>query len=157
LTNVTQSEILRVVQLNDESFARPGESPQNGRIASGVDAMKPMTASKSSSDRERLLDLLQGYRATCIIVAALELGLLDELRAAPVSEELLAVRLGTHRPSLRRFLRALAVIGLVEHQAAGVALTMPGRLLLDAGAGVRERAILVGDEYLPTWRERHSS
>jgi hypothetical protein len=156
LTNSTQSEILRVVQLDDQSFARPGESPQR-RMAPGADAIKPMTDSESSSDRERLLDLLHGYRATCLIVAALELGLLDELHAAPVNEELLAARLGAHRPSLRRFLRALEVIGLAEHQAAGVALTALGRLLLDAGAGVRERAILVGQEYMPAWQElRHA-
>ena len=107
----------------------------------------------SGEERARLLALVQGYRATCIVVTALELGLVDELRAAPMNEELLASRLGAHLPSLRRFLRALQAIGLIEPQAAGMGLTSMGWLLADGNAGVRERAMLVGEEYLPAWQD----
>lgn len=107
----------------------------------------------SDEDRARLLDLLHGYRATCIVVTALKLGLVDELRAAPMKEELLASKLGAHLPSLQRYLRALKVIGLIDLQAAGICLTSMGRLLLEGDAGVRERAMLIGEEYLPAWQD----
>ena len=119
--------------------------------------MRPLARAESSTDRARLLELVHGYRATCTIVAALGLGLFDALRAAALNEELLARRLGAHRPSLHRILHALKVLGLVEDQPAGVALTAMGRLMVDADAGVRERVVLVGQEYLPAWQEmRHA-
>jgi len=99
----------------------------------------------------RLHDLLHGYRATCVIVAALELGLVEALREGPVDEAPLAERLGAHEPSLRRFVRALSILGLTEHHEKGVTLTASGRLLLEGDAAMRERAILARDEYLPAW------
>jgi hypothetical protein len=114
--------------------------------------MSALIESESSSDRTRLIDLIHGYRATCMIVAAIELGLFDALRDAPVGEDLLAGRLRAHRPSLQRLVRGLAVLGLVERRPAGVGLTAMGRLLVDADAGVRERALLAGAEYLPAWQ-----
>jgi orsellinic acid C2-O-methyltransferase len=45
------------------------------------------------------------------------------------------------------------LVGLVEHHAAGICLTSMGRLLLEGDAGVRERAMLVGEEYLPAWQD----
>ena len=111
----------------------------------------------SSNGRARLLDLLHGYRATCLIVTALELGVFDQLQAAPLDDEILSARLGAHGPSLRRLLRGLELLGLVEQHAAGVALTATGRLLIDADAGLRERALLVGSEYVPAWLDlRHA-
>ncbi len=108
---------------------------------------------ESAAQRTRLLDLLQGYRATCVIVTAIELGVLERLRTGPASAQELADQLGAHRSSLQRFLRALEVVGLVELLANGVALTSMGRLLLNPDAGLRERAILTGEEYLPAWLE----
>ena len=52
----------------------------------------------------RLLHLLQGYRASCVIATAVKLGLLDELGAGPLSVDELAKRLQAHESSLRRFL-----------------------------------------------------
>jgi hypothetical protein len=97
--------------------------------------------------------LIQGYRTTCIVVTALKLGLIDELRAAPMNEEVLANRLGAHPPSLKRFLRALKAIGLIANSEADICLTSTGRLLLEGDAGVRERAMLVGGEYLAAWQD----
>jgi hypothetical protein len=116
-----------------------------------------MVETEFSEDRARLIDLVHGYRATCMIATAIEIGLVDALRVGPLREERLAERLGAHLPSLRRFLRALAVLGLTERQEEGVGLTSMGRLLIDVDAGVRERAILAGAEYLPAWQAlRHS-
>jgi len=112
---------------------------------------------ESAAQRTRLLDLLQGYRATCIVVTAIELGVLEPLRAGPASASELGDKLGAHLPSLQRFLRALEVVGLVEQHANGVALTSMGRLLIDPDAGLRDRAVLTEAEYLPAWLDlRHS-
>lgn len=108
---------------------------------------------ESAAQRTRLLDLLQGYRATCVIVTAIKLGVLEHLRAGPASAQQLADHLGAHPSSLQRFLRALEVVGLVEPRANGVALTSMGQLLLNPDAGMRERTILTGEEYMPAWRE----
>ena len=129
------------------SLAAPGQPTKSGESVRRADTLTPQ------ADRARLLDLLHGYRATCLIVTALEVGLFDELRAAPLDERLLARRLGAHEPSLRRLLRGLELIGLVECLAGGTVLTATGRLLVDSGAGVRERAVLAGREYLPAWQE----
>ena len=112
---------------------------------------------ESPSDRPHLLELVHGYRSTCLIVTALRLGLVDELGDAPMRESQLALALGAHLPSLVRLLRGLASIGLVEHAADGVRLTAMGRLLRAGDTGIRERAILAGEEYLPAWQAlRHS-
>jgi len=108
--------------------------------------------SHPSHDRARLLDLVHGYRTTCIIVAALELGLIDALREAAVPAGVLAARIGADPPSLRRLLHAMATLGLVADGAQGVALTAMGALLADADEGVRERAVLAGREYAPSWQ-----
>lgn len=69
-----------------------------------------------------------------------------------MQEESLAGRLGAHPPSLQRFLRALKAIGIVDDCPAGIDLTSMGRLLLEGDAAFRERAVLVGEEYLPAWQ-----
>ena len=112
-----------------------------------------MLTPESSAQRTRLLDLLQGYRATCIIVTAVRLGVLEQLRSGPASAQELADKLGAHPSSLQRFLRALEVIGLVEPLANAVTLTPMGRLLIDPDAGLRDRSILSREEYLPAWLE----
>jgi hypothetical protein len=116
-----------------------------------------MVESAPSSDRARLIALIHGYRSTCIIATAVEAGILDALLAGPSDEARLAQRLGVHRPSLRRLLRGLQVLGLTQTRAGGVTLTPMGRLLVEPDAGVRERARLAGAEYLPAWHNlRHS-
>ncbi len=108
---------------------------------------------ESAALRTHLLDLLQGYRATCIIMTAIRLGVLEHLRSGPASAQELADKLGAHPSSLQRFLRALEVVGLVEPLANAVALTPMGRLLIDPDAGLRDRSILNREEYLPAWLE----
>ena len=99
----------------------------------------------------RMLRLVQGYRASCVIATAVKLGLLDQLDAGPMSVDELAKRLRAHGSSLRRFLNALEALGVVESQASGVRLAQAGRLLVDPESGLRERAILSAEEYIPAW------
>jgi hypothetical protein len=105
----------------------------------------------------RLADMLQGYRTTCLIVTAVRMGLLEGLANGPVRDDLLASELGAHAPSLRRFVRALAVIGLVSIEGNRIALTSLGRALLKSEPGLWHSAVLIGEEYLPAWTNlRHS-
>ena len=115
--------------------------------------MHALVTTEPAALRTRLLGLLQGFRATCLIVTAIKLGVLEHLRAGPASAQELADHLGAQRSSLQRFLRALEAVGLVEPRASGFALTSMGQMLLDSDAGMRERAILTSEEYVPAWLE----
>ena len=112
---------------------------------------------QSTNQASPLLEMIQGYRATCLIAAAMQLDLVERLAAGPLAAEALASALGAHLPSLRRFLRALSAIGLVVDGARGVELTATGRELLKHSPGAWHWAVLTAEEYLPVWtRLRHS-
>jgi hypothetical protein len=103
--------------------------------------------------------MINGYQRTCVIVAALQIGLFERLgrSSAPASE--LARELGADERSFERLVRALRVLALVELEGGALKLTSAGRLLLKDGfgAGLRAWALLVGEEYLPAWTNlRHS-
>lgn len=142
----------------DNTLVPPTSTRAFGLAATGTcvrreDRTSMASTPESAALRTRLLDLLQGYRATCIIVTAIKLGVLEHLRAGPASVQELADHLGADRSSLQRFLRAIEVVGLVEPLANAVALSEMGRLLIDPDAGLRDRAILTREEYLPAWLE----
>ena len=120
------------------SFASPSESE---RASLGA-----------TSDRERLLDLLHGYRTTNVVLAAVATGLVDALRDAPKQSEHLARELGAHAPSLARFLRALERVGIVQRRNGAIGLTAMGRELVDPDGVFRARARLVNDEHLVAWQ-----
>ncbi|HVM12090.1 MAG TPA: methyltransferase, partial [Actinomycetota bacterium] len=95
-------------------------------------------------------ELLNGYRTTSLIVAAVQLGLPEHLAQGPVSPEPLAERVDADADALVRLLRGLAALGLVEENDDGHALTDAGAELLP-GRPLRDLAVLVGEEYLPAW------
>jgi hypothetical protein len=108
---------------------------------------------KRDTDGPRLGDLLQGYRATCVIVTAVRLGLVERLANGAVDEDGLADELCVHLPSLRRLIRALAALGVVSIEGQDVALTRRGRALLKGERGLWHSAVLAAEEYLPAWTE----
>ena len=113
----------------------------------------------AKSDVGRVLDMINGYQRTCVLVAALQLGVFEQLAKSPATTADLARAIGADPRSLERLVRALRVLGLVELGDGGVALTGAGKLLLAGGfgAGMRAWALLVGEEYLPAWTNlRHS-
>ncbi|HEY4181386.1 MAG TPA: methyltransferase [Kofleriaceae bacterium] len=105
-----------------------------------------------ASDIARILEMVNGYQETCIVVAALQLGVLDKLAAKPSTAEALATEVGADPVALGRLLRALRVLHLVDG-ADEVSVTPTGKLLLEKGfgAGIRAWALLVGGEYLAAW------
>jgi hypothetical protein len=100
------------------------------------------------SPRARLLDLIVAFQKTQCIRVAVELGLPDLLAEHPTSATDLAQVCGVDPPMLRRFLRALIAIGLIELEDDGrYALTSMGRALGSDDLG--PVAIFYGSD--PTW------
>ncbi len=106
-------------------------------------------------DRDHLLRLLNGYHSTCLLVAAMRLGIFERLGKSSMDAKTLAQELGAHLPSLQRFLRALKLVGLIEVHADYVTLSALGRLMQAEVSGFSDRVMLTGAEYLPAWENLH--
>ncbi|WP_158884914.1 methyltransferase [Amycolatopsis anabasis] len=82
-------------------------------------ADKEYETGAAAADPGRLIAILHGtWKARALQVAA-ELGLADLLAGGPRTVEQLAEATGTHAPSLRRLLRALAGIGVFAERDGG--------------------------------------
>lgn len=104
--------------------------------------------------RAALMQLVTGSWVTHAIRAMAELRLADHIAAGPHTAVALAEATGTHAPTLARFLRALAAIGLVAHDEAGRArLTPMGELLrADAPGSMRPYALsITGPDIERAW------
>src|SRR3954464_1385378 len=102
------------------------------------------------------LQLATAYQSSRALQVALRLGLPDLLARDPTSVEDLARETGTHAPSLRRLLRALAAYGVFsEVEDDRFRLGPLGACLrADAPGSVRALALMWGDEdYWLTWAE----
>ena len=111
------------------------------------------------SDLSRLSEMVNGFQQTCVLVAALQVGLVDRLQAGGGSAPALAAHLQLQPLALTRLLRVLRELGLVSQQGETWQLTSAGQLLgqQGLGAGLRAWAELVGGEYLASWgRLSHS-
>nr|BFE82235.1 hypothetical protein GCM10020093_048360 [Planobispora longispora] len=81
-------------------------------------------------------ELISGYMPTQIVYVAAELDLATHLAGGERDAAELAAATGTHAPSLRRLLRALACLGMVTETAPGrFALTEAGDRLRDDAPG----------------------
>ena len=107
----------------------------------------------SSDQQERLGELIDGYRSTALLYVAAKLGIADLLSSGPANANELAARLRVNADALGRYLRALAAIGILRTGDDGnFALTSLGSALrLGAPGSAKDRAILAGDEFFPTW------
>lgn len=88
--------------------------------------------------------------------AAARLGLADLLAEGPRDAETLAAATGTHAPSLRRLLRALAALGIAAEEADGRFALGPlgGPLRAGATGSVRDLVLLFGHpDFWATWGE----
>jgi O-methyltransferase domain/Dimerisation domain len=104
----------------------------------------------------QLLQLMNGYWITQSIAVAAELGLADRIADGHETAEELAAATGADTPSLRRLLRALAMIGVLSEQPDGrFGLTAVGTYLRqDAPGSLRALARMRGSEWQwRAWRE----
>jgi hypothetical protein len=64
--------------------------------------------------RQRIQELLRGYRPAQVLITCAELGVFEALHAAPASAEDLSQRLGTSPLGLARLLNVAVALGLLE-------------------------------------------
>lgn len=95
--------------------------------------------------REAVLQLLSAAWVSHTIRATADLGLADHLAAGPRTPGELAAATGAHAPTLARFLRTLAALGLCATEADGrVCLTLRGEVLRsDAPNSLRAYALAI--------------
>jgi SAM-dependent methyltransferase len=102
----------------------------------------------------RMRAMVNGYQVSHALSVAASLGLSDLLADGPRTPAELAAATGTHEPTLRRLLRALATVGVYERQDDGrFALTELGATLRsDVPGSVAGWATLIGrPSYVHAW------
>jgi orsellinic acid C2-O-methyltransferase len=98
---------------------------------------------------DRAYELVIGFRAAQLVHAAVELRIPELIAGGPRSVAELAVETGIDAGRLRRALRGLAALGVLEEAADGRFTNTPvGELFREqASGGLARRAMLVPDEY----------
>ncbi len=96
-------------------FARLVARPDVQSIVSRL----PFAQALARKDGEEIFDILQGFVASQVLMALVELGLLRRLLDAPESSENLALSLGLPRDRLERLLRAGVALRLLRIKRNG--------------------------------------
>jgi hypothetical protein len=97
--------------------------------------------------REALLRMTNAFQVSQAIYVAATLGIADLLEDGPKGTEELAEATGTHAPTLRRLLRALASVGVFVETEGRFGLTPLGEYLrTDAPGSLRDFVRLIGQQ-----------
>lgn len=105
---------------------------------------------------DRLLNLLNGYQNTCVLVAAARLNVFEELADEPRSSSDLANKLGVPVESFSRLVSALRCLGMVQDKLDVLHLTEDGAFFLK-GRGTGDILTLIDGQYLRAWHELAAS
>jgi O-methyltransferase domain/Dimerisation domain len=101
------------------------------------------TASQAPPAHVQLIQMATAGWVSRVVHAAAKLDIADHLAAGPRSAEDLAGALGAHAPSLHRFMRCLASLGvLTEHAGNRFALTALGEAMRTGAPGSARASIL---------------
>ncbi len=101
----------------------------------------PATTSDPLPPHVQLVHMGTAHWVSHILYVAAKLSLADHLAKGPARADELAVTTNTHAPSLSRFLRTLAHLGLVTEDGAGrFALTRLGEALKTGATGAARAA-----------------
>ncbi len=108
---------------------------------------------KGQNNLQRLAEMANGFQQTCVLMTAVQLGLLEELDKEPASCQRLAANLDLHPGALERLLRALLSLDLLTYTAGLWGLSDTARLLKKDGfaASLRAWLELTGGEYYRAW------
>jgi hypothetical protein len=104
----------------------------------------------------QLIQMCAGGWVAAAVYAAAKLGLADHLADGPRSAAELAPETGTHAPSLHRFMRTLAGLGvLAEREGQRFALTPLGEALKTGAPGAARSTLIAfgGPAFWRTWEE----
>jgi orsellinic acid C2-O-methyltransferase len=102
------------------------------------------------SDVQRLRELLRGHVLTQLVASAVRFGIPDHLAAGDLDAAALGERTGIGLPELRRFLRALEALGIVEQVGERYRGTSLATLLRSDGLW-HGTALMSGGEYYDAW------
>ena len=113
---------------------------------------RPSTTGAAEAAIATMRHLIMGFRTTQLVSVAATLGIADILSRGPRTPAELAAEVGAEPGALYRVLRALASLGVFAETADGAFTMTPlaEALCSDAGASLRDVAMLYGDEWL--WR-----
>ncbi len=113
---------------------------------------------------DRVNRLIEGFRTTALVAAAVRVGILDRLGDSPQSPGELAGELGLDSDALARLLRGLTLLDVVqEHRDPGertsrFSIAPVGRLLRGSGGGdLASYARLSQGQYVPAWMSMESA
>lgn len=91
----------------------------------------------------QVIQMVTGYWVSKLVYAAAKLGLADHLADGPKNADELAVPTGTHAPTLHRFMRSLAGLGiLTESDEQRFSLTPLGEALKTGAPGSARATVL---------------
>ena len=116
----------------------------------------PPSTAPAVPPHAQLIQMGTAFWVSRLVFAAAQLGLADHLAAGPKSAAELAGPTGTHAPSLHRFMRTLASLGiLTERDAQRFALTPLGEALKTGAPGSARATLmsLCGDWFSRGWGE----
>ncbi len=101
---------------------------------------------------ERARSLINGYQSTCVLIAAADLAIFDELAHQPKEISALAIDCRADEDALHRLVRALVAYGLVAAKNNVVALTDTGRLFVQE-SGLAAQVLMLREQYLSAWTQ----
>jgi len=112
----------------------------------------PADQPEQSEIEDRLRSQIEAYHATGLAYACVKLALPETMGTEAWTAERLAAALGLSVPHLKRTLRGLATLGLVEERGDAFALTQTGHSLKPgAPSHLREKLLIVVEQYWQPW------
>lgn len=113
-----------------------------------------MERSEQSEIEDHLRRQIEAYHDAGLLFAAVKLGLPEAMGEAAWTADALAAEMGLSAPHLHRFLRGLVTLGLCAEDAEGrFTLTGTGRSLASSASRLREKSMIVIEQYWRPWAE----
>lgn len=110
-----------------------------------------MTATTDSPSRT-VLDMITGAWRTQALHTAVRLEVPDRIAAGTTGPDAIAEQAGADPAGVRRLLRLLADLGVLEHDGRGGYRNTPvSELLRDRPGSLRDMCLLYGDEFYRAW------
>lgn len=141
-----------LVALSDAEVAYDEGQRRRARVAGLFSGSRPSPPTGAGA---RVHALLETHQVTQVLLAAVELGVLDALTDGPCASDELAATIGADPSRLARLLAGLRALGLVRRDGSAWELTADGRLLVadeQGGPSLAAYAEHLRDALLPAWQ-----
>jgi hypothetical protein len=112
----------------------------------------PADQPEQAETEDRLRSQIAAYHDTGLAYACVKLALPETMGTEAWTAERLAAALGLSAPHLKRLLRGLVTLGLIEERGDAFALTQTGHSLKPgAPSHLREKLLIVVEQYWQPW------